>query len=465
MRPVFAALMLLMSGVVETAVPAAAPAAAAELTRNDFAYSMPLQADGAAAVYEVELPLEVYRHAVSARLDDIRVLNAHGEVLPYTIVTSPAPSAANPTAATVPLFQLWGDRAQVAPGVNLNISTATTHLDLSSTAGAPTQRRRGYLLDTRSIRRPLLGVELEWPADANEFSELVSVQSSDDLAHWRDVAQAPLVNLRFNGRHLRQSRIDFPAAAAQFWRLMWPGEHEAVAALSARMFIASQAAPPPHRELRMDARPEAGKPGSFVVDLGAHLPVDRLNVQLPERNTLAQVTLQSRPRSADAWNTVASAVFFRLANGDRAELVNAALPIAQNRDRYWKIDVADTGGGIGHGTPALILAWVPETLRFVARGPGPYELVFGSAVARSAAAPLSALNAPSPEVGHPWQAVRAAAGPMREAGGPAKLLPPAPPKPWKTWILWGVLIAGVALLGWLALRLNRELSKGNGKQG
>ncbi|WP_282103285.1 DUF3999 family protein [Morganella morganii] len=45
-------------------------------------------------------------------------------------------------------------------------------------------------------------------------------------------------------------------------------------------------------------------------------------------------------------------------------------------------------------------------------------------------------------------------------GGETKLLPApeaAPPFAWKTWLLWGILVAGVAVLGIFAVRLLKEV--------
>lgn len=329
---------------------------------------------------------------------------------------------------------------------------------VAGSGGIPAQRRRGFLLDTRAVRMPVVGIEIDWRADAAEFSELVTVQASDDLAHWRDVVVAPLVNLRFNGEHLYQNRIGFTAGAAQFWRLMWPRERDAVAAFAARVLIAPAVPAQPHQELRVTAVADAGSPGTYLAEVDAHVPADQVNVLLPERNSVTQFKMESRDRSAEGWRTVTSATFYRLANGAAAELRNPGVGIAENRDRHWKLSLPAGAAGIGTGMPTLVVSWVPEMLRFIARGPGPYELVFGSAVARSAASPNS-LNIPSPSDGQPIRAVMVATGPMLEAGGPAKRLPPAPPLPWKTWTLWAVLIAGVLLLSGVALRLNRELNR------
>ena len=68
---------------------------------------------------------------------------------------------------------------------------------------------------------------------------------------------------------------------------------------------------------------------------------------------------------------------------ERAEgaLRNEEITVPPIRRRYFKLAVAEKGGGLGGGTPALEVAWMPEQLLFVARGAGPFALGYGRAQA------------------------------------------------------------------------------------
>jgi hypothetical protein len=449
-----------MAWLALAALGSACAVQAAELTRGDFAYAMRLRADGAAALYELALPVEVYQRSVSSRLADLRVLNGQGEVLPYAIERLvEAPSATPVAVLPVPMYPLHGDDAQLARGLNLSIRTDGGALDLHSLpAKSGHERLRGYLLDLRAQSRPITGIDMAWDDDSREFSESVSVEASDNLSQWRPIAQATLVNLRFGGQALRQQRVEFSSLAAKYWRVLWPVDREPVTVHSVGVLLAPERTAA-HRDERVGvARAVAGRPREYVVDLGAQLPVDRLNLQLPERNSVAQVALFSRARAADPWREVATGTFFRLARGGESDLTNGALAVAENRDRYWKLDVSADGGGIGSRPPGLVAQWIPETLRFLARGAGPYELVFGNAIAGPAETSLDALTAAgNADRGVVVKAVATTAGPIEVAGGSSKLTPPPPPLPWKKWLLWAVLGAGVLLLAALAWRLTREL--------
>ena len=144
------------------------------------------------------------------------------------------------------------------------------------------------------------------------------------------------------------------------------------------------------------------------------------------------------------------------ANG---ELLSPPLVVQRERARHWRVKVDQRGGGIGSGVPRMRAGWLPDRLVFVTRGEGPFELVYGSAVAPGAEVPLDSLLPGETTLGSTRGPglPSARAGEPREAGGLERLLPPAPPRPWRAWIMWAALIAGVATLGALAWNLARQM--------
>ena len=130
---------------------------------------------------------------------------------------------------------------------------------------------------------------------------------------------------------------------------------------------------------------------------------------------------------------------------DEIELWGA--PVQQLR-----LSIDSRGGGLGSAAPSIRVAVRSTQVVFLARGPAPYSLALGDASARSAALPLTTLI-PGYE-------------PQRLASlGRATVLDEAPAvtdgaavdgTDWKRIGLWGVLLAGVALLGGMAFSLLRR---------
>jgi hypothetical protein len=198
------------------------------------------------------------------------------------------------------------------------------------------------------------------------------------------------------------------------------------------------------------AGPASGvAPGEYEFDLGARLPIERVNLELPEHNTVAAVELLSRMHPRDPWRHVAARQFYRVSSAD-GELTNAPIDIATDSDRYW---LARAVGSNGTGTAEpvrLQVTWTPSEMVFLARGSGPYMLAYGSTAAPPAETDLSSIPTAV-------TVLRATLGARRELGGQARLAQPAVEFPWKRLLLWAVLALSVCLLAWMAYRLSKEI--------
>jgi hypothetical protein len=136
-----------------------------------------------------------------------------------------------------------------------------------------------------------------------------------------------------------------------------------------------------------------------------------------------------------------------------SELKGPTVDMARSNERYFELRVSATGGGIGSGRPVLVTYHAPDQLLFLRRGAGPFTLAYGryeSPHARLDAHDILSLlpQEAAPVASAHW-------GERKLLGGPKKLVAPPPPPPYKTYAIWAVLIAGVVLLGVLALQLAR----------
>src|SRR5207249_11954297 len=118
----------------------------------------------------------------------------------------------------------------------------------------------------------------------------------------------------------------------------------------------------------------------------------------------------------------------------------------------------------------LSAGWVPHRLVFTSRGAGPFQLAYGSRDAKSTAFPIATLvpgykGEEDLELGRaetPAPAPRIVIGGAQAVADPQRLSGEAVTRArvdWKRWILWGSLVLGVVVLGWMALRLGRQMSR------
>jgi hypothetical protein len=125
--------------------------------------------------------------------------------------------------------------------------------------------------------------------------------------------------------------------------------------------------------------------------------------------------------------------------------------------RTLRLTVQGDAAALGRRIPDLEVGWVAHELRFVARGRAPFVLGYGSARAERNEAQLEQLV---PGFGTAVPVATATIGEARTLGGPEKLVRTWFDIDWLTAGLWAVLIAGVVLLGWMAVRLFRDMRDG-----
>jgi len=99
----------------------------------------------------------------------------------------------------------------------------------------------------------------------------------------------------------------------------------------------------------LDVEGSHGRRGArrILFDLGARVPVERVNLGLPELNTVVAVELLSREGPQDPWRHVAGRHFYRVNTAD-GELRNGPIDIATDTDRFWLARQVDgTGAAAG----------------------------------------------------------------------------------------------------------------------
>ncbi len=441
-----------------TALLATAVAAGGEIRPNDYAYGATLGAAGGAALKLARLPLEVYRVATRTDLGDLCVVNGLGEVVPFALRRPPASRLEPAPFEALPWFPLHAADRSPSDALKLHLRSGGTSLDLDQPPrAAPATAVRAYLIDARGAGQPLTALRLAWPPEAAEFSARVSVESSEDLARWQAVARgAPVVNLHFAGQDFVRAEVALPEVRAPFLRLSFDSP-----APPLLLSAVSGARRPPQPEAARTPITAPGRAaanaGEYEFDLGAAVPLDRLNLELPEQNSVVEAEFLARGAGAQDWRSVARGRLYRLRLAAAPDLSNAPLAVAPVAARYWKVRIASAGGGLGHGLPTFVGGWLADELVFVARGPAPFRLLYGNATATPLAVSADALLAPGGGGAVPaLEPQPVAVGAPVVFGGTERLVPPVPAPDWKRWLLWAVLVLGVAALGAMALRLARE---------
>ncbi len=428
-------------------------AATAQVVPSDFAYGAELTLDGDGPIYRVPVPPAVYRSAVRTDLGDVRVFNGADEPVPHAVEHATTSAEATRTLA-LPFFALSDTTRTADPELLVRRDAAGTVIELAPRSGRSDQPRAAYLLDTRATTRPVRRLTFFWADDVPGFVTSVQIATSPDLARWTThVHDAALADLRQSGQRLVRRSVPLdPPTAAPFLRVTWP-DGEALPPLTRVEAEVAEAEQPVERSWLAASLLRAT--GSvYTFDLDARPPADGARIRLPEVNTLARATLASAEALDGPWRTRASGPIYHLRIDD-TELTTPELSFEPTSARYWRLSV-EPEGALGSEPPVLEIGYVPETVLFVARGKGPFRLAFGSYAAKPAGLSPSTVLTSAPRVGTAALVSPARAGERFDLAGPAALRP-SDALSTQRLLLWAVLVLGVALLGWMAWRLLRQI--------
>ncbi len=450
-------------GAVMVATVSATLALGADQPR-DFAKTMPLTTAGAQSHFELAVPPEVYEGVVHADLADVRVFNGAGEAVPIALRPRAPLREAPPSLVVLTPFALRGNTASGVDAAIIRLERRGDQLKLEMKAANATAKEvlLGYLVDTSHLKQAVRSFRFELEG-TQDVSTALSIQASDDLRSWQPVADhAPILRLEAGGQRLVQDRVEFPARAVRYWRIVFPAPRGPVALKAVIAELVEGTLEPVRHRREIIGAPAPDRPGDVLFDARGQFPIERVRLIAPEVNSVAMIEVFSRAKPTEPWITRARGTVFRLLK-DGVETASTAMPVPNITDRYWLVRVDQRGGGLGAGVPSLAIDWQPHHLIFVARGQGPFQLAFGSAIAQSSMMSFDAMvpvasttESAAGKIAPVPSAVFAKAEPgiaALMAGDRAR----AQPFPWRTWALWVSIVAAVAMLAWMAWRLTRQL--------
>ena len=427
------------------AVPAAADSPA------DYAAQLRLDVPTNASLLRLPLDADVYRATRRADLGDLRVFNAAGEALPMArLHRDSSERVFSATAALTPLPSVAAESGNGAAKLSINQTSGETRVEVDmgrrvSVASAPTR----YLADTEGFRRAVHAISIPLAADTI-FEGRLHVETSRDLANWHDLATSePVLAIGQGDARIERTRIELSGRSERYLRLTWLGDPPVPAPAALELVHREQSGPSQRQWLDL-----AGTAAGDHIDYVAPglFPIDQLRLVPVDGNDVLAAQVASRPGVSARWQARARSVGYRL-QGETATREGLPVAITLTRDPLWRVspERPETAGVAAR----LQLGWVPEEIVFVARGAGPYVLAVGHPDKAPAWLPPATIV---PGYGSEAEQVLAIAS---IAGGGHSVQAAARPtsvwQPGEHWWLWGALGLGVAVLGWMARGVWRDL--------
>lgn len=430
---------------------------------SDFRSTAPVTPAAGDPLQRLTLPFEVYRDA-RPDLADLRLFNAKGEGLPIAFAGTPEPTRETPRTTALSMFPLYSraPATRNSPHVDIQVRTGRNGTVVSVHEGGrrePAQQRPiAWLLDATQLDTATRYLIVDWNSGPGLEVARITVEASDDLKFWQTVASgASVLRVEQRGRVVSQMKVDVGTVKMKYLRLSaWPADF-VLRAVSAE--AASSTRPAPRVTTTVQGKPGA-KPGEFVYDLGARLPIEALRLRFGEVNSVAPFTLRATDDPTKPGRQVTSATFYRLVR-QGVELESPKVEVGRQSTRYWVAQLDPNSPPPGGGAPTLEAEWRPGQLVYVARGDGPYTLAFGNPEAKRVMLEANQLipgYERLAELKLPQGQLEAVATGTRGEEWWRKAIGDTPPKKVG---LWAVLIVAVLALALMAFRLARQSAPEN----
>lgn len=422
---------------------------------GDYAAQLPLTLSGAGPWYRLELPMALHLAARYADLRDLRVFNAEGEAQAYALTLGNARQSETHNDTAVKGFPLRGPvNAEQIPSVRVQRSTTGTLVEVvpESAQLANEELLRGWLLDTSAIDAPLHKLVLDWSSEREGFQRF-SIEASDDLQHWRAWGEGQIARLSFADERIDQREVGLPGNKARYLRLLWSSPQQAPQLLSARVLSATSQIAAAPLTWSANLTPSSAKAGEYRWNLPLALPLQRIQVELAQANTLAPVSVAGRREGQVQWQPLARGLLYRLPQ-DGKEVLNDELELYGMPVQQLRLQVDERGGGLGSAAPSIRVGIRATQVVFLARGTPPYVLAIGNSAGKAANLPLSTLIPGYDDKRLASLGLASAAeAPVTEAVSAST--EQAARFDWQRLGLWSVLLVGVGLLVLMALSLLR----------
>ncbi|HNZ57020.1 MAG TPA: DUF3999 domain-containing protein [Methylophilaceae bacterium] len=450
---------------------------------NALSADFMLNAKGDAPLYQSVLPKEVYLLSRADDLQDLTIINAAGEQVPYALLRYHdlhPQTAVTKDVKPLKVYPIADEQIDNSDGRNSVIkyfenSGGSVALTLEHNQMVKLNRSV-YLVDAGKTHPPLQTFTVAWMGQENKLLP-IDIEASNDLENWTSAGHAvllktsPLDNAEKSDIALdtliqNTITLDYAVEARYFkisptnknsdWLRMTniSAEYDSVRPLSPEILW---------QNMPLIKRDESNKDNGITnIDFESQgrIAASYLRVQLPENNTITSATVQARNKNDAPWQTITNASLYRM---DKAGKAYANPDIALNAAtwRYWRLQFNQANGGIGAENPTLSLGWMPQTVVWNARGQAPFYLRVGTGPAIVSAVDVTSLI-PDYKVEKVMQLPKASLVASTTNASVASATASnswASAPDYKTWLLWAGLAFGVLLLAGMAVSLFKVDSK------
>jgi hypothetical protein len=402
---------------------------------DDFAGSIRLwgQPD---RLLSLEIPEEVYQGLRRADMADMRVFDAEGLPVPFTVRPVPG-QVFTPPPQTVPFF-IWEKEAALPAGADIEIDASGTVIRINSRGGLSTGRTNAaYLLDLSGFSGVPSALVLSMEK-SDHYNAAVRMYSGTDLSFWSEFERRQIIAW-YGDSGANRDTIELPERDMRYLLLKFENPVPALRGITA-LWKPVQAPPPRREKAAVGTFPDKGR-RIINYDTGGFYPIVSVNFILPETDSV-EALIKSRNALEDDWRIAARASLFRFSGPD-GEKTHEALEISSSAP-YWELESVSLPFA---KAPEGRFGWQIREIVFPGRGKGPWTLAYGN----PACGPQEEFTIPAGVSAEKAEAGEIVYRPLEEEI--------KPPRRWGQFLLWAILAAAVIVLTSLAFYIAKIIKK------
>lgn len=383
---------------------------------------------------------------------DLFLFDSNGNAVPFTVNTK-IKQREDTVRKKIPFFPIYTKNKVRPEEFRLDISTSGNRVKVySSTGGAENgQALSGYLLDVRAFPKTPHTLHFTWEQSEKNFAVPLSISTGSDLLHWTSYAGAgTIAEFHQADKILKQDFIELAdrANGEKYMLISWQDDNQppTLTFIEGTTNTMSPQAP----DTRLVRADKSASRGEYTYDLGGIYPLVSINLAV-ESGYYPGALVYSRSGDLAKWSKMTQADFYKVKIKGQ-EIRNHALQITGHNERFWRVllskDLAPANA------PDLKISWTPIEVQFLAQGTPPFLLAFGNDDAPES--PSGGLFSLVSIEGTDLTPItlgaihRLASSPKQEKGMSIN---------WGQWLLWGLLVAAVAMLTSMAWRLVKNLKQ------
>ncbi len=339
--------------------------------------------------------------------------------------------------------------------LNINTDKAGAIINIETNDKTPPDKLISYyLIDLTRLEQIPDALLFKWPENSNHFSIKTTLESSDNLTNWKPViSDTTLALLDFSGHSLVKDKISLPKTKIKYLRMSRPVQAETLEIIEVLALFPSREKTFPHEWHSILPESIDKTHHIFEYKIPGVFPVSLVNIELPGENRIFKALIESRPDEKSPWLTKHRGLFFRIdMNG--VLFSNDTVALGRTSNPYWRLTLESDSPIKADTQPKLEFGWIPHDLYFLSQGQGPFRMAFGNFNIKPAENLVDQLLM-SLDKTKQTDIVKTA-----QPSKPFKLDEKKAKTSvhWQKWLLWAILVLSVFLLGFMAIRLLKQMN-------